>query len=99
MGAGSGPLLQQVKVFGWHAFANRCRNRAPMPGLKRVEYRASAVQPTRPSSIRGTMSQAAPRSGITGRSRRPQELSRLAVGDERSELGLYCDEACGGRKS
>ncbi|MGK0519749.1 MAG: hypothetical protein ACJAUC_002451, partial [Planctomycetota bacterium] len=41
------------------------------------------------------MSQAAPRSGITGRSRRPQELSRLAVGDERSELGLYCDEGCG----
>ena len=41
------------------------------------------------------MSQAAPRSGITGKSRRPQELSRLAVGDERSELGLYCDEGCG----
>ena len=41
------------------------------------------------------MSQAAPWSGITGRSRRPQELSRLAAGDERSELGLYCDEGCG----
>ncbi len=41
------------------------------------------------------MSQAAPRSGITGKSRGPQELSRLAVGDERSELGPYCDEGCG----
>lgn len=41
------------------------------------------------------MCQAALRSGITGSSRRPQELSRLAVGDERSELGLYCDEGCG----
>ena len=85
-------------MFGGRLFANRCRNRAPMPVLKGSEDRVSAVQPTRPSSRRGAMSQAAPRSGITGRSRRPQELSRLAVGDERSELGLYCDEACGGRK-
>jgi hypothetical protein len=40
------------------------------------------------------MSQAAPRSDIKGKSRRPQELSRLAIGDERSELALYCDEGC-----
>ena len=66
-----------------------------MMGLKAPENCASALQPTRSSSRRGTLSQAAPRPGITGRSRRPQELSRLAVGDERSELGLYCDEGCG----
>jgi hypothetical protein len=41
------------------------------------------------------MRQAGPRSDIIGRSSSPQELSGIAVGDERSDLGLYCDEACG----
>ena len=84
-------------MSGAHEFANRCRHRAPMRDSKTFEHHASAVQPTRGSSTRGTMSQAALRTGITGRSRRPQELSRLAVGDERSELGLDGDEGCGGR--
>ena len=38
---------------------------------------------------------AAPRLGITGLGSAPQELSRLAEGNERSELGLDGDEACG----
>jgi len=63
----------------------------------RVRLRA-AVQPARLGQ--GVASrQAAPRIGITELRSAPQEQSRLAVGNEQSELGLDGDEACGIRQN
>jgi hypothetical protein len=62
-----------------------------------VRLRA-AVQPARLGQ--GVASrQAAPRIGITELRSAPQEQSRLAVGNEQSELGLDGDEACGIRQN
>ena len=50
---------------------------------------------TKPGEGRWQDAKAALRLGITGFRSTPQEQSRLAVGNERSELGLDGDEACG----
>ena len=58
----------------------------------------AAVQPARLGQ--GVASrQAAPRIGITELRSAPREQSRLAVGNEQSELGLDGDEACGIRQN